>query len=85
VKKNHVDAARTLLASKADVDQTDTEGTPLLHLAVNNNAVDMAKLLLEYEANVKARDQYGLTAYVYALKAQNPAMVDLIKAAGGKY
>ena len=43
------------------------------------------KLLLASKANVKARDQYGLTAYVYALKKGNAEIVNLIKNAGGKY
>ncbi|MEZ0210647.1 MAG: ankyrin repeat domain-containing protein, partial [Methylophilus sp.] len=68
-----------------DIDHEDSEGTPLLHLAVSNNSPDMAELLIKHGADVKTRDQYGLTAYVYALKSQNPAMVELIKAAGGKY
>jgi hypothetical protein len=58
---------------------------PLLQLAVDTNAEDMVKLLLENKANVKARDKYGLTAYVYALKKGNPEIVKLIKEAGGKY
>ena len=74
-----------MLERKADVSHEDSEGTPLLHLAVSTNSPDMASLLLSHGANVKKRDQYGLTAYVYALKGQNPAMVELIKAAGGKY
>jgi uncharacterized protein len=34
---------------------------------------------------VKAKDQYGLTALVYALKGQNAEIVELIKNAGGSY
>ncbi len=63
----------------------DSEGTPLLHIAVNNNKPDMVKLLLENDAKVKAKDQYGLTALVYALKGQNAEIVALIKNAGGSY
>jgi uncharacterized protein len=56
-----------------------------LHLAVNNQAIDMVKLLVESKANLKARDKYGLTAYVYALKKGNSEVVKVIKDAGGKY
>ena len=45
----------------------------------------MVKLLLDNKADVKARDKYGLTAYVYALKKGEPEIVKLIKDAGGKY
>jgi hypothetical protein len=34
---------------------------------------------------VKAKDQYGLTALVYALKGQRSEIVQLIKDAGGSY
>jgi ankyrin repeat protein len=41
--------------------------------------------LLENNAKVKAKDQYGLTALVYALKVQNAEIIELIKNAGGSY
>ena len=80
-----MEVAKTLIAKGADVDHEDSEGTPILHLAVDTNSVEMVKLLLENKVNVKARDKYGLTAYVYALKKQNSEIVNLIKDAGGKY
>ena len=46
---------------------------------------DMVKLLLASGAKVKAKDQYGLTALVYALKGQHVEIVKLIKDAGGSY
>jgi ankyrin repeat protein len=45
----------------------------------------MVKLLLEHGAKLSAKDQYGLTALVYALKGQHTEIVQLIKAAGGSY
>jgi len=45
----------------------------------------MVKLLLENNAKVKAKDQYGLTALVYALKGQHTEIIKLIKDAGGSY
>jgi ankyrin repeat protein len=41
--------------------------------------------LLDNGASVKAKDQYGLTALVYALKAQKADVIKLIKDAGGSY
>jgi uncharacterized protein len=40
---------------------------------------------LENKANVGAKDKYGLTALVYALKGQHTAIAQLIKQAGGSY
>ena len=85
VKKSQLEAAKILIAAGADVNNLDSEGTPLLHIAVNNGNKDMVNLLLENKAKVKAKDQYGLTALVYALKGQHTEIVQLIKAAGGSY
>jgi uncharacterized protein len=52
---------------------------------VDNGQVAMVKLLVDNKANLKARDKYGLTAYVYALKKGKPEIVKIIKDAGGKY
>jgi ankyrin repeat protein len=69
----------------ANVNNLDSEGTPLLHMAVDNGNADMVKLLLANNAKVKAKDQYGLTALVYALKGQETEIIKLIKDAGGSY
>jgi ankyrin repeat protein len=45
----------------------------------------MVKLLLENGAKVKTKDQYGLTALVYALKGQKADIVKLLRDAGGSY
>ncbi len=85
VKKSQLEAAKVLIAAGADVNNLDHEGTPLLHIAVDNANADMVKLLLENKAKVKAKDQYGLTALVYALKGQHTEIIKLIKDAGGSY
>ena len=41
--------------------------------------------MIENNAKVKAKDQYGLTALVYALKGQHTEIIKLIKDAGGSY
>lgn len=78
-------AAEALIKAGADVNNLDAEGTPLLHIAVNNGQVDLVKLLLAHQVKLKARDQYGLTALVYALKGQHGEIVTLLKNAGGAY
>ena len=34
---------------------------------------------------MKAKDQYGLTPLVYALKEKNPEIIEIIRAHGGEY
>jgi uncharacterized protein len=85
VKKNKLASSKLLVAKGANINHQDTEGTPILHLAVNNQSLNMVKLLVENKANLKARDKYGLTAYVYALKKGDADIVKIIKDAGGKY
>jgi ankyrin repeat protein len=74
-----------LVALGADVNNLDAEGSALLHIAVDNGNADIVKLLIEHKANVKAKDQYGLTALVYALKGQHTEIAQMIKDAGGSY
>jgi len=45
----------------------------------------MVQLFIDSRVNLKAKDRYGLTVLVYALKAKNTELVDLIKNAGGSY
>lgn len=85
VKKSQLAAAKKLIAVGANVNNEDDEGTPLLHVAVNTGNAEMVALLLENNAKVKAKDQYGLTALVYALKGKKTDIIKLIKDAGGSY
>lgn len=85
VKKEQWEAAKALIDAGADYNHKDSEGTPLLHLAVNNDDDKTVELLLSHQVNVKAKDQYGLTALVYALKEKHTAIAKKIKAAGGHY
>ena len=45
----------------------------------------MVDLLIRSGVNLKAKDQYGLTALVYALKNRSKEIVEMIKAGGGRY
>lgn len=85
VKKSQVEAAKVLIEAGADVDHRDGQDQPILHYAVNNGNEAMVQLLLDHHVNVKAKDKYGLTALVYALKGQHTAIAKMIKAAGGNY
>ena len=49
------------------------------------SSIKLIKLLIDAKVNLKAKDQYGLTALVYALKNKKKNIVDLVKKSGGKY
>lgn len=85
VKKSKLEAAKVLVSAGADVNHIDAQDTPILHFAVDNGNLDMVNFLLENKVNVKAKDKYGLTALVYALKGQHTEIAKAIKDAGGSY
>jgi ankyrin repeat protein len=45
----------------------------------------MVRLLLKSGADPKVKDQYSLTALVYAMQAKRSDIVSLLKDAGGNY
>jgi ankyrin repeat protein len=63
----------------------DYQGSSLLHVAVSNKSASIVKLLIDNKADVKAKDQFGLTPLVYALKGRDTEIVHLLKEAGGSY
>ena len=74
-----------MIAAGADIDHEDDEGTHIIHYAIFSGSYESLKLLIDSEVNLKAKDQYGLTALVYALKEKNAQMIQIIKDSGGKY
>lgn len=62
-------SARLLLQYGADVDAVDDQDwTPLHHVAVRGDAVDVVKLLLEKGADRSKINQYGLTPWELAVR-----------------
>ena len=50
-----------------------------------NGSVEIVELLIKNKVNLKAKDQYGLTAYVYALKEHQKEIAIMLKENGGTY
>ncbi|GFU01979.1 ANK_REP_REGION domain-containing protein [Trichonephila clavipes] len=65
-------------------DLTEQFKTPL-HIASENGHLDIARLLLDYEADILAKDSSGLTAMDLAEKADHPHVMELLKAAAGYF
>ena len=85
IKNKKYKAAKVLILHGADVNHKDNESTYLIHYAVHSKSIKFIKLLIDTKVNLQARDQYGLTALVYALKNKDKDVIDLIKNAGGEY
>lgn len=69
-----LDTARTLVAAKADVNQTEASGiTPLL-MAITNDHLDIARSLLDQGADVNTADWWGRTPLWAAVEIRNRDM-----------
>ena len=67
-----------LIAKKADLDQTDTQGkTALIYAAFNNNT-EIVQMLLKAGANKKLADKENRTALDYAKFNKNTQLIILL-------
>jgi ankyrin len=70
-RDGRLEAAKLLIAAKANIEQTDANAiTPLL-MAIVNNRVDVAKFLIEKGADIQATDWYGRTPLWAAIETRN--------------
>jgi ankyrin repeat protein len=70
-RDGHVDAAKILLDSGADINQVDANAITPLITAIVNNRVEMARLLIDRGANIAAADWYGRTPLWAAVETRN--------------
>jgi ankyrin repeat protein len=76
-------AVQAMLARKADVNEAQGDGMTALHWAAYRDDVEMARLLVQAGANVKATTRLGdYTPLFFAAKNGNGAMVELLVKAG---
>ncbi|GIY11810.1 hypothetical protein CDAR_516591 [Caerostris darwini] len=59
-------------------DLTEQFKTPL-HIAAENGHLDIARILLEHDADILAKDSSGLTAMDLAEKTEHPHVMELLK------
>src|SRR5215467_4723676 len=77
------DAVRSLLKQKVDVNAAQGDGTTALHWAAYRDDLEMAKLLIESGANVKAGTRLGaMTAIHLASTNGSAAMIELLVKSG---
>ena len=75
-------AVRALLAKKADVNATGTDGTTALEWVVRIDDVETAKLLLAAGADAKKANRLGVTPIALAAANGNAPMITLLLDAG---
>jgi uncharacterized protein len=80
--KNRLQAARTQLAAKADVNAAQPDGSTALHWAAHHDDLETARLLLDAGANPKAANRYGMTPLHLACTNGNGPLVELLLAKG---
>jgi len=81
VMKGDIQAARSLVQQKANVNTPQTDGTTALHWAVRRGDLEVAELLIRAGANVSAANRIGVTPLQLAALDGNAAMIEkLIKA-----
>src|SRR5688572_5477383 len=75
-------SALELLGRNTDVNQSQSDGTTLLHWAIYYNDLDLVKQLLRRDADVNARNEYGATPLSQAAITGNPEILQELLDAG---
>ncbi len=82
VKDNDLSKLRILLDSGENVNESEPDGSTILHWAVHNNYFDMAQLIINAGADVNTKNRYGVTALSLAVNNGSPEIVKSLLDAG---
>jgi ankyrin repeat protein len=83
IKSNDVEAVRTLLMQKVDVNAALADGSTALHWAVHRDDLATVDLLIRAGARAKVANDLGGTPLHLACENRNGAMVERLLKAGG--
>lgn len=79
-----IKTAEQLIARKVDVNKPDVTGRTPLHWAVDNNDLELARLLLAYGADPNAYTRNGLSVLVYPVLRGQDSLKQLLYHHGAK-
>jgi ankyrin repeat protein len=82
VQSKNIDALRTLLRQRVDVNAAQPDGTTALHWAAHWNDAEAVNLLLRAGANAKAVNRYGATPLSEAVVSGSAATIEALLNAG---
>ena len=82
VKKQDVQAVRTLLKQPGNVNATEADGFTALHWAAQRNDMQLVELLLGAGANAKASTRYNITPLYLAAVNGNAAVIERLLKTG---
>eukprot|EP00741_Cyanophora_paradoxa_P015539 tig00020902_g15000.t1 len=78
--KGNLEGVKRYLAMDVDVDSADYDGRTALHLAASDGHIDIIHLLIDRGANLNAKDRYGGTPVIDAVRhKQDEAAALLIR------
>jgi ankyrin repeat protein len=81
-RRGDIEAVRSMLRTRADVNRAEADGTTALHWAVRGNNLELVTVLLNAGANAKAANRYGLQPLTLAAENGSAAAVDALLKAG---
>ena len=84
VKARDAAAVRALIARKADVNGTETDGTSALHWAVSAGDATTTELLIRAGARVDVANRYGVTPLSLAARNGRADLIDLLLKSGAR-
>jgi ankyrin repeat protein len=81
-QRGDLEAVRSLIRARSDVNKAEADGTTALHWAIRSNNLQMADMLVKAGANVQAINRYGIPPLTLAAENGSAPAVDLLLKAG---
>lgn len=78
MNKVYISFLDTFLYHSSYINNNDDSGKTPLIIAIKNNDIDVAKLLLKYNANINIKDNDNKTALMYAIETNNTVLIEML-------